>query len=475
MLITGCSNSLLTKFQDKQCISNCDAPVNQRKHFDQPVVQTIQMFLAELGVGLIVLYHYLSSKYTSNSKRKDYQKIPDSEDDDTVGLLTEDSAHATGAAGAASSSASSATNVASPTEEASAAGTAKPAKTAELASPETSEDDKRLKLSGKRVFLLAIPACCDILGTTLMNVGLLLTPVSVFQMVRGAVVLFVGFFSVVFLKRHLLKKQWIGLLAVFGGVFIVGLSALGASSSDSDDSISPPSFSLPPQQGVSPSDTANNLLRLFIRSMTTTTATSTGSSTPGTNTAAPDPAAAMQTTLGVGMILAAQIFAATQFVVEEFILEKYAMDPFSVVMWEGAFGTSITFFGSLLIANLFISKQAMEGSMFNLTQGAKEMFSNKAVLISSIVIMFMMSTFNVTGMTVTRLISATSRSTIDTSRTVGIWVVSLIIGWETFQFLQLVGFIFLVYGTLLFNGIIGNDEEVKENVEEMLPHEFEHT
>lgn len=345
------------------------------------------MFIAELGVGLVVLYTHLAQKYKASSSksqqqpsRDQYEELPSTDTETTLDNHP-------------------ASNVST--------------------------------LTGKRVFLLAIPATCDILGTTLMNVGLLLVPVSIYQMVRGAVVLFVGLFSVLFLKRKLFRKQWYALLAVFGGVFVVGLSAMYNSSSATSN------------------DTSNDT---------------------------PDPAAkdaAVQATIGISMILLAQVFAATQFVLEEFILEKYAMNPFNVVMWEGVFGTSITLIGSLLIFALFVKNP--DGSMFNLVQGIKEMFSNKAVLISSIIIMFMMSTFNVTGMAVTRIISATSRSTIDTSRTVGIWLVSLIIGWETFQFLQLLGFLLLVYGTLLFNGIIDNDDEVKENVDELLPHEFEHT
>ena len=40
-----------------------------------------------------------------------------------------------------------------------------------------------------------------------MNVGLLFTPVSIYQMTRGALVLFVGVFSVIFLKRRLWLYQ----------------------------------------------------------------------------------------------------------------------------------------------------------------------------------------------------------------------------------------------------------------------------
>jgi hypothetical protein len=51
-------------------------------------------------------------------------------------------------------------------------------------------------------------------------------------------------------------------------------------------------------------------------------------------------------------------------------------------------------------------------------------------------------------------VSATSRSTIDTCRTLFIWVVSLGLGWESFKWLQVAGFALLVYGTFLFNDLI---------------------
>jgi hypothetical protein len=64
------------------------------------------------------------------------------------------------------------------------------------------------------------------------------------------------------------------------------------------------------------------------------------------------------------------------------------------------------------------------------------------------------SGFNFFGLSVTRTVSATSRSTIDTCRTLFIWVVSLGLGWETFKWLQVLGFALLVYGTFLFNDLI---------------------
>lgn len=64
------------------------------------------------------------------------------------------------------------------------------------------------------------------------------------------------------------------------------------------------------------------------------------------------------------------------------------------------------------------------------------------------------SGFNFFGLSVTRTVSATARSTIDSCRTLFIWVVSLGLGWETFKWLQVVGFALLVYGTMLFNEIV---------------------
>lgn len=74
----------------------------------------------------------------------------------------------------------------------------------------------------------------------------------------------------------------------------------------------------------------------------------------------------------------------------------------------------------------------------------------------------------------TRSVSATSRSTIDTCRTLFIWIVSLGLQWETFKWLQVAGFAFLVYFTFLFNGIVQPPFKFlkpREEVRELLPEE----
>lgn len=111
-----------------------------------------------------------------------------------------------------------------------------------------------------------------------MNVGLLWVPVSVYQMLRGALVLWVGLFSVLFLHRRLPIEQWASLFVVMLGVAVVGLSnSIGATHVERD-----------------PDEAAVDVGKAVI---------------------------------GALLVLFAQIFTASQFVIEEKILTRYSVEP----------------------------------------------------------------------------------------------------------------------------------------------------
>lgn len=61
------------------------------------------------------------------------------------------------------------------------------------------------------------------------------------------------------------------------------------------------------------------------------------------------------------------------------------------------------------------------------------------------------------GLAVTAALSSAARATIDMCRTLGVWTVSLALGWEQLYplsgSLQALGFAFLVAGTMFFNGV----------------------
>lgn len=61
--------------------------------------------------------------------------------------------------------------------------------------------------------------------------------------------------------------------------------------------------------------------------------------------------------------------------------------------------------------------------------------------------------FNFSGISVTKELSATTRMVLDTLRTVVIWAFTLALGWEVFHPLQILGFLILLTGTALYNGL----------------------
>ena len=54
----------------------------------------------------------------------------------------------------------------------------------------------------------------------------------------------------------------------------------------------------------------------------------------------------------------------------------------------------------------------------------------------------------------TKELSATTRMVLDSVRTLVIWAVSMLIGWQQFYFLQLIGFCILLIGMMLYNDIV---------------------
>lgn len=63
------------------------------------------------------------------------------------------------------------------------------------------------------------------------------------------------------------------------------------------------------------------------------------------------------------------------------------------------------------------------------------------------------SFFNFAGLSVTRELSATTRTVLDSLRTLLVWALSLALGWERFHPLQIPGFALLLAGAGLYNGL----------------------
>lgn len=352
----------------------------------------VQMFIGEMGCWLVVFGIYITnlirSRYSEDTAT--YQPVQQEDPDMGFGLFDD-------------------LNQPSPATK-----------------PTPTDADGREPLEGWRVIMLGLPACCDITGTTLMNVGLLFVAASIYQMTRGALVLFVGTFSVIFLKRKLHLYHWLSLVIVVLGVALVGLA--GAINSGDKN------------PHLDPEDKIDLAKRMLVMAREVV------------SQATDD--AVVRTIVGIFLIAFAQVFTATQFCLEEFILEKYALQPLKVVAWEGTFGLLVTLIGQLILHFTIGTSKSGKYGYFDAHEGYKEVFNNKAIAVSSLLIMFSIGGFNFFGLSVTRSISATSRSIIDTCRTLFIWIVSLGLGWESFKWLQVVGFALLVYGTFMFNDLV---------------------
>lgn len=233
----------------------------------------------------------------------------------------------------------------------------------------------------------------DWTATTLVNMAYICIPASVVQMTRGSMVVFTCLISVLFLGRRQHKYHIFGVGLVAVGITLVSLSTF----------INP--------AHIHDASSVSNATKIF----------------------------------GISLCLTAQLFQASMIVFEEKIMSKYTVPPLLVVGMEGMFGI---LFGVVLLCGL----NAMH---IENTPGAFYQISHSKPLLMAVVgSIFSIAFFNFSGVTVTQKASAVSRSTIDVSRTIIIWAVELAMGWNTFNALQLSGFVVLALGTMIYNRLI---------------------
>lgn len=118
-----------------------------------------------------------------------------------------------------------------------------------------------------------------------MFVALTMCAASVYQMMRGIIVIITALMAMLFLGKKQYIHHWISLGSIVFGLALVGYAAISSSSSGSGESETKP--------------------------------------------------------LGIILLLLSQCFAGTQFIVEEKLLSQYYLDPLKIVGIEGMWGFSI--------------------------------------------------------------------------------------------------------------------------------------
>ncbi|XP_046977146.1 solute carrier family 35 member F6 [Vanessa cardui] len=251
-------------------------------------------------------------------------------------------------------------------------------------------------------FILMPAAMFDLIGTSIMYIGLNLTYVSSFQMFRGSIIIFVAVLSTTFLERIIVKREWVGIATIILGLLIVGLT----------DAI---------YQSPSEAKGRNSLIT------------------------------------GDLLIIVAQIISACQMVYEEKYVSGLNIPPLQAVGWEGVFGFSVL--SGLLVIFYWIPAPPhfdhnARGTVEDVVDGLAQIGNNPLLLVAILGTIVSIAFFNFAGISVTKEMSATTRMVLDSVRTLVVWMASLALSWQIFHWPHLIGFAALILGMCEYNGIL---------------------
>ncbi|BFU20243.1 hypothetical protein EHI8A_088120 [Entamoeba histolytica HM-1:IMSS-B] len=269
---------------------------------------------------------------------------------------------------------------------------------------------KPKEYTNKHLLYLFFPALLAFSATYLQNIGLVYIHGSVFQMLRGSVIIFIALLQYFIKKRKLLLHQIIGVLIVVVAIALVGSS----------------SFMIPSNKN--PGATTHSIHKF----------------------------------IGISCILFAQLLNACSGLVEESLLHDAEIPPSLIVSVEGWFGVLFSVVTILFLqfmpipADTLIKENTAETLLMMVRKPTIYALVNAYVL----VVLF----FNLTGMTITSQINALTRNVIDPLRMITIWLTGLFIhyvitnklgealSWATL--IQVFGFIVLAIGFFVYAGII---------------------
>ena len=276
------------------------------------------------------------------------------------------------------------------------------------------EDDNGIRPPVPTNLIFSFTALCDLLASTLFTFGLTYLTSSMFQMMKTFQLFFVCLMSKAILKKEIYRHQYLGVGTLILGLFLVGLNSI---------------FEDNEQVAKNP-------------------------------------------IVGIILTLLGLFFYSIENIIQEKFMNKYQIHPSQLVGFEGLWGTIM--YTCLLIAFQYIScdgwndvikegicfkndknKAYIEDSIFAFMQ----MWDNKTLLILYIFFIISVALYNLVGIKLTKLVSSTARVVVDEVRAVFIWLFFMIFNpvkgtEEEFHYLQLIGYIFLVLGTIIYNEIL---------------------
>jgi drug/metabolite transporter (DMT)-like permease len=265
--------------------------------------------------------------------------------------------------------------------------------------------------------LLGLPAAFDLTSTSLLNVGLIWVNPSIYQMMRGAEMIFAAVFGVTFLRRRLNKLHFTAILMSVTGILLVGSASILAGEVH-------------------------------------------GAGTP------------TEQFLGMSLIVLAQATQAAQITVEDLFMSDLGMDDAQVVGMEGLWGTAMTLI--ILACAQRLPGSDVGGVMENTWDSLQLLASSHRLSMVILVQMFSLFFYNYCGMSVTGNFSGVFRTVLETLRTLNVWLVDLALfyghvgdlgeAWTHYSCIQAAGFVVLIAATLLYRR--GDERELKRTEQE---------
>mmetsp|Transcript_14588 Transcript_14588/g.39289 ORF Transcript_14588/g.39289 Transcript_14588/m.39289 type:complete len:366 (-) Transcript_14588:439-1536(-) len=255
-------------------------------------------------------------------------------------------------------------------------------------------------------FILAIPACFDLAATVLCMFGLVYISASIYQLLRGACIVFVAFMKHYLLKDKLKAYNWVGV-----GMLALAIALVGLTSVLADDSV--------------------------------------GGRNP---------------VVGVLLILAGAFVQSLQYAFEEKVMTgDVSAPPLLVIGMEGFWGTVIC---TVVLYPLAYMLPGTDHGHLEDPANTLAMIKNSPtvqhVLVWYFIFIFLYNTF---GVLVTYLLNSVWHAILDNFRPVTVWGVDLFIfyvvtegalgeAWTQWSVLELLGLGILLLGTAVYNSNI---------------------
>jgi uncharacterized membrane protein len=268
-------------------------------------------------------------------------------------------------------------------------------------------------LSLRTWLIVSIPSFCDLLGSSMQQIGLIFTPVSIYQMLKGSILLFSAALSVLFLNKRMYMHNWVGV-----GLCVVALTLVGIS-------------------GVMAIEEQPIVVSYW------------------------------EALFGIAIVILGQIVCASQYVLEEFLLKPpNDVSAMAMVGMEGAWGTVLMAGVFLPLFQTFV-KGTDVGGLYENTADTWAMIT-ESVPLQVLLGISLISTFvyNICGVMVTQQSSAVHHTFLDATRTIFVWIASVAVYYHPgadrsfgepltkWSWVEFVGFALLLLGECIYDGLI---------------------